>query len=275
MANRVTLRAWRHFGTVMVGAVALSIFCGTKSQAIVVILGCNADGDCVSPTDFCNTNLPQPPDWTGSCATVPTLTPTRTPTQVPTSTPAAGCSAVPSETCYTAAKSVLLLKYGTDSTKRNFAWKWLKGNTSLEKSDFGDPESGSTSYRLCLYDQTGGSPVLKMGTTVANGGTCGTKPCWKEVADIAWSYKDRLGSADGITRLLAKAGPAGKSKVLVKGKGSNLHFPAPVSPTEVFDQDTSVIVQMHRNDVATCWSSTFAASATKANKPTVFKAIAR
>ena len=160
------------------------------------------------------------------------------------------------------------------STKRQLASKWNKGVLALVQGDFGDPVNGGTSYKLCVYDQTGGLPVFKMGATVGPGGLCGATPCWRALGGTGWSYRDKTGNADGITKLLLKAGAAGKPKVQVQGAGASLPLPTPISGTAFFDQDPAVIVQLYSSNPMNCWSSTFDASSTKKNPGTLFKATA-
>ena len=181
------------------------------------------------------------------------------------------CPQVPSSTCFNATKSSVLFKGDTDTTKQKFTWKWLKGMVQLGRTDFGDPVNGSTNYKLCVYDETGGTPVFKMGASIANGGTCGAKPCWKAVSTKGWAYKDKVGKADGITKVQLKGGKPGRPLVQAQGKGASLPMPAPVSGTEFFDQDPAVIVQLHNSSSPNCWSSTFDSS--KKNDGTQFKAV--
>jgi hypothetical protein len=186
---------------------------------------------------------------------------------------AATCPDVPANTCFSAGKSSVLLTDNPNPSKQKFSWKWSKGTAQLVQADFGDPVNGSTSYLLCVYDESGGSPVLKLGPTIFGGGTCGKKPCWKAVSDKGWAYKNKGGNPDGMTMVTLKGGAAGKPLIKVTGQGSNLVLPAPVSGTKFFNQDTAVIVQVSRTDTATCWSSTFSATGTKTNNGTQFKAV--
>jgi hypothetical protein len=96
-------------------------------------------------------------------------------------------------------------------------------------------------------------------------------PGWKSKDPKGWSYKDKTGVEDGIVKVTLKTGPAGKSKLLLQGKGASLPLPAPVDGSEFFDQDPSVTVQLV-NDQVTCWTSTFFVSGTKKNDPGQFKA---
>ena len=138
--------------------------------------------------------------------------------------------------------------------------------------DYGDPLNGSTSYRVCVYDQTAGVPVFKMGISVDPGGTCGTKPCWRAISTRGWAYGNRGGNPDGITKVKLISGKPGRPSVQVKAVGSNLPLPAPFSGTEFFDQNPAVLVQLYSSSPANCWSSTFATTGTKRNSPTRFQA---
>jgi hypothetical protein len=207
---------------------------------------------------------------TSTATDTQTATPTSTPTLTPTATLAAGCPAVPAS-CYAAAKNSV--SFDADPTKRTFSWKWTKGTAQLTQSDFGDPLSGGTSYTVCVYDQAGGAPVFKMGAAIAAGNSCGTRACWKTISKKGWGFKNNTGNADGITRAQLKGGPAGHPQVQVWGRGVNLPMPVPITGTQFFAQDTAVIVQLYRNDAASCWSSTFDASSTKKNDGAQFRAM--
>ena len=188
----------------------------------------------------------------------PTMIPTDTPSATPTATLAAGCPPVPEGTCYLAARGSLSLKRGADPSRFALKWKWSKGGLTASQSAFGDPVGGSPAYTLCLYDQTGSVSSLKMGMSLAAGGICsGDKPCWKALSDKGWAYKNKTGNDDGLTQLKFKGGDPGRPSLQVSGKGASLPLPAPFGPTELFDQDTEVVIQLHASDPDACWSSTF------------------
>ncbi len=142
----------------------------------------------------------------------------------------------------------------------------------LGQTDFGDPVNGSTSYTVCVYDEDAGTPVFKMGASLAPGGMCGTRTCWKAVSGKGWVYKNKTGNAGGITKVQLKGGAPGKPQVQVQGKGTSLPLPAPISGTEFFDQDPAVIVQLYSSSPADCWSSTFDSLSTKKNDGLQFRA---
>lgn len=203
---------------------------------------------------------------------LPTPTPTVTATVTPTATPlVAGCPAAP-DTCFDAGKSVFLLKSDGNPSHRRLVWKWLRGVDGLAQAAFGNPVSGGTDFKLCVYDQTGGVSSLAMGAAIPAAGTCDTHPCWSAISDKGWKYRSRTGVADGITKVLLKGGPAGRPRVIVTGKGSGLEVPSAFNGSDFFDQDTSVVVQIHGSGPA-CWGSTFNLSATRVNDTTLFRAV--
>ena len=226
----------------------------------------------ITPTHTSTSTPTNTPTGTSTQTPTQTLTPTDTPTSVPTATLAAGCPAVPDDTCFSAGRSSVLFKDNSDTTKQKFSWKWSKGTVHLVQAAFGDPVNGTTTYTLCVYDQTGRTHVFKMGASVVPGGMCGTKPCWKAVSDKGWGYKNTNGNADGVSKVQLKGGAAGKPQVQVQGKGATLPLPAPTSGIEFFDQDPAVIVQLHSSSPANCWSSTFGGQSTKKNDGGQFKA---
>ena len=106
-------------------------------------------------------------------------------------------------------------------------------------------------YSLCIYDETASSPNLVAGLAIAPS----TK--WVTKDPKGFQYKDKLGTEDGVTKAKLKTGAAGKSQAQVQAKGAAIPMPAPFSMTEIFDQDTEVIVQLINDETSTCWTSAF------------------
>jgi trimeric autotransporter adhesin len=204
---------------------------------------------------------------TATVSATPSVTSTFADTPTPTATFAAGCPATPA-VCAAAGKGSLGLKYDATSGLRKLKWKWKKGVAAQTQSSFGDPVGGGTAYALCLYDTTGGAAVLKMGVSIPAGGTCGTQPCWKALAQKGWSYKN----TSGITKVLLIGGAAGKPSLQVRGKGMTLPLPAPLSGSQYFDEDPAVVIQLHSSNTMSCWSSSFAAAGTVRNAGGQFQA---
>jgi hypothetical protein len=173
--------------------------------------------------------------------------------QTPTATPTPSCAATPIAGCRTPAvgqKALLLLKKPDDDNKEKLIWKWTKG-AATSKADFGDP-LGDTSYLLCMYD---GSSTLVLESFAEGGDTCeGNVPCWSE-KPTGFKYKDKDNSPNGPQQILLKAGLAGKAKIIVKGRGSDLDVP-PLPLAQ------PVTVQLVNTD-GVCWEAVYSAPAIK------------
>lgn len=221
--------------------------CADNSQCCS--LNCSM-GACTGPTVT--------PTETPTSTITPTQTPTRTPTvtQTPTSTPTVTpipgqCAPAPLGGCLVPApaKGVFALsKKAGEPTKSKMGWKWNKG-TDTNIADFGNPATGSTNYRLCVYDGTG---TLIMQPSIPAGGMCSGKPCWKTTTK-GFKYKDKLGTSNGVTGLSLSMNTApGKAKIGVQGKGMNL-----LIPTLPLDQTTPVQVQLINSTTSVCWGASY------------------
>jgi len=112
----------------------------------------------------------------------------------------------------------------------------------------------TTSYGLCVYDETAGVPTLKLAADIPAGGTCAGKPCWKETGH-GFKYADKDATPDGVVSLLLKEGLEGFAQIQLKAMGVNLAM-----PTLPLDQDTTVTVQL-KNDQGVCWEADYSAPA--------------
>lgn len=157
-------------------------------------------------------------------------------------------------------KAVLVLKNKSPDTKDGLLWKYVKGAATVT-ADFGDPLT-ATGYSLCVYDSSANAQPLML-AMAPPGGTCAGKPCWKTIKG-GFKYKDKELTPDGLQFILEKSGIAGKSKLIVKGKGANLGM-------TTLPLTTPVTVQLKRNDTpTTCWQATYSTSLK--NLPEQFKA---
>lgn len=155
----------------------------------------------------------------------PTVTVTPTPTPLACGTPQGGCRA--------AGKGLLLIK--SKPGKEKLIWKWLKGVPAVDPTALGDP-TAATNYTLCVY----ASPLSEMQVSAGSG--------WS-ITGSGFKFGDSDAAQDGITKILLKAGEAGKSKVLVKAKGGGIPLPTmPLTPP--------VTVQLKNSD-GECWESVF------------------
>jgi hypothetical protein len=176
------------------------------------------------------------------------------------------CTVVPEMGCRLAAagKSQISIDDKAGSEKDRMKWKWGKGELT-ELTDFADAVGGSAIYQICTFDTSiETQPLVDAG--VAGGGTCSGKPCWKASGTKGFSFKDKLGTGDGLAAMKPGAGVDEKAKVQAKLGG--LNFTVPILPLT-----TPVVVQLlvDNGDTIECWQSTFA-DTPKKNSATKFKA---
>jgi hypothetical protein len=148
--------------------------------------------------------------------------------------------------CRPSDKNKILIKNKTDDTKDTVIWKWSKG-ADTSQADFADPRS-TAEYALCFY--SGPSSDLLKQLSIPPSATK-----WTAVGTKGFKYSDTTGSADGVTKVLVKGGILGKSKALLKGKGSllpdfNGDLPLPMG-------DLPLIVQLRNNQTGICWEGEF------------------
>jgi hypothetical protein len=157
------------------------------------------------------------------------------------------------------ASSITLKKLVPD-TKESLAWKWNKGTTTTF-AELGDPRTDS-SFAFCLYDGTG---ALVLDASAPAGGTCGTKPCWKQLGSTSapkgFQYADKDLTPDGLSKVKVQAGVTPKAKAQVSGKGANLDLPA-------LPLTLPLVAQLQSSSL--CFEVTYATA--QSNGPTVFKA---
>jgi len=168
------------------------------------------------------------------------------------------CSAQPQSDCTLPTKSaasVLQLKANALPTKNTLTWKWNKG-AATSVADFGDPLA-ATAYAVCVYDETGGNPILLIDVAASAGSG------WVKTA-TGFKYTNKTPTGNQPQQITLHAGEAGKAKITVNGKGAGL--PMPELP---LTQSPKVIVQL-QNSAGTCWEAEYG-SATK-NSITQFKA---
>ncbi len=160
------------------------------------------------------------------------------------------------QTCRTAQKSLLLLKNKTDNSKDKLVWKFIKGQATTQ-ADLADPTT-TADYALCIYSGTTDALVAQMNVPPDMGK-------WSVLGTKGYKYFDSSLTNDGVQKVLVKGGSAGKSKMLVKGRGQNLPDPLDSGPLAM-----PVSVQLFNYQTGVCFNSTFN-SALK-NTTTFFKA---
>lgn len=131
--------------------------------------------------------------------------------------------------CVRAGKASLSIKE-KKAGKEKWSANLAKLAGALAQGDFGDPVGGTTRFDVCLYDAAG-APVGSLGVHRA-GERCGAGPCWKALSSKGYAYKDAVGAASGVRRLIAKGGAPGKGKLLLKA-GNNAARGQTALPTGV------------------------------------------
>jgi hypothetical protein len=185
-------------------------------------------------------------------------TPTNTPT--PTPTPNITCPAAVDDNCTGGfGKGMLSVKASVPGKEKLIA-KFLKG-PALTQTDLGNPldagQGGTgTAYALCIY--TGGGALAGSVIVDRADASCDGDACWSPIGHApndpagpgsGYKYKDGALSADGVLKLLYKGGDAGKSKLIMVGRGSGLPDGIPAA----LQSATQVTVQFRSSD-AECLS---------------------
>ena len=155
------------------------------------------------------------------------------------------CPTTPEPNCLTSAKKLLLVKNKMDNTKDKLIWKFIKGDATT-LSDFANPQM-TAAYALCIYGGTSGA-------LVATASVQPSATLWSPIGTKGYKYKDQAGSQSGIQKIILKSGAAGKTKALVKGKGSLLPDPLDLGPL-----GTNVTVQLLNHESGVCLETIFTA----------------
>ncbi len=177
--------------------------------------------------------------------------------------PSVGCLTVPRTSCKQStapSRTNLRIRDRTPDRRDGFAWKWVRGEETIE-ADLGDPLT-TDAYTLCIYDESGPTPMTTLATVVPPGGACRGKPCWLR-GKRGLRYLDRDRTVAGIERIVMKLGDEGRAKVLIKGRGENLIVPP-------LPMSLPIRVQLHVG-ADRCWEATYSADQFQTNTPTEFK----
>jgi hypothetical protein len=212
------------------------------------------------------------PTSTPTLTPTPTRTPTftNTPTNTPTPTPDINCGTMPLVGCRQSTqsdKSLLLIKQSDSSPEKDRLTSKMIKLEATDLAAFGNPLTpDGTTYTFCIYDEAGGIPTMAREAIVPPGGLCDGKQCWKAVGTNGFRYTDKSAAADGINKIILKPGSAGKTKIIIKGKGAGLDAP-PVP----LAQNQTVIAQLKNNLLdGECWETRFSGPAGK-NDDALFK----
>jgi len=164
----------------------------------------------------------------------------------PTPTPLGlTCGTSPALACVAPEKGGLVVNEKKPG-KEKLKVKLTKLQPAVTQGQFGDPVTGSTEYKICIYD---GANQLKGSYTIARAGeTCGTAACWSAISDKGYKYGDKSTAADGILKMKLIGGDAGKGKVKAIGKNTSGDLPTGIAA--LLQNQTSATVQVLTSDAA-------------------------
>lgn len=166
------------------------------------------------------------------------------------------CQPMPETTCRAALRSTLQIADAANDAKDKLLWKWGQGDATAA-ADFGAP-TGPTRYSLCLYG--GALPSLITELALPPGAS------WQAKAAKGFVYAAPAALPHGVQRAKLGAGVAGKAKIILKAKGSDI--PDGLLPIG----GAPVVAQLVRADTMGCFASTFAAADITADQAALFKA---
>jgi acyl-homoserine lactone acylase PvdQ len=161
--------------------------------------------------------------------------------------PVGFCGAAPASTCRTMTvpgASQLQMQNRTPDSLDRLAWKWTHGHATA-RVELGDP-STATSYDLCVY----AAGALVSRTTAPAGGTCGSRPCWRQTS-TGWTFSQRSPGPRVLQKLVLRSGVDGRAKMLAKGRGAGLALPA--LPLTGLPLRAQLV-----NSAGTCWEASYA-----------------
>jgi len=158
------------------------------------------------------------------------------------------CPETPLTGCRGAGKSKLLIKDSATDSSDKLSWKWLKGDETSQ-DDFADP-TGNADYELCVYS---GSP----GSLIDQVVVAADSSRWTALGDRGFKYIDTQARDDGVFSVKLNGGEAGKSKVLLKAKGSELPDLVP-GTLPIPSGDFPVRAQLLNMANGKCWESSYA-----------------
>ena len=175
-----------------------------------------------------------------------------------------GCMPAPRPGCKGTTRprsAQLLLQDRAPDDLDQVKWKWASGHATTF-AELGDPLA-TDDHALCVFDAAGF--LLRM--TAPAGGTCGTKPCWKQLGSAVtpkgYKYKDADGLPHDLDGMTLKAGADGKAKMSLKGKGANLPMPV------LGDFSLPLTTQLQREN-GQCWEATFSRAGVKVDTSAQF-----
>jgi cysteine-rich repeat protein len=155
-------------------------------------------------------------------------------------------------------KAALTLADKSNDRRDTVSFAWQKG-AATALADLGTPTAAGD-WAFCVFDTAGGADRLVLQSTIPAGNG------WRARGRRGFRFRNRRGTPDGITRVDATPGKAGKASILVQGKGPNLLMPP-------LGLGAPVEAQLETSGRGPCFAATFATP--KTNTSALFRARGR
>src|SRR5262245_14686346 len=88
----------------------------------------------------------------------------------------------------------------------------------------GQIASSGRNFLHAVHFRTCNAAGRRLAAVVPASGSCLGKPCWKAPGN-GFKYSNAALTPDGVKTMALKPGPAGKSRVVAKGRGQSLALP--------------------------------------------------
>jgi hypothetical protein len=134
----------------------------------------------------------------------------------------AGCASAPASGCIAPEGGKLVIAEASAGRER-LKVVMKRPSVAVSQAQLGNPVSGATRYRLCLYDAAG---TLAGGLLIDRAGVaCGAppQPCWRMLGTTGYRYADRDGSASGVVKLTLQGGAPSQPRLVLKGANDAVH----------------------------------------------------
>lgn len=139
----------------------------------------------------------------------------------------------------TSGRSSVSIRDSTTPARDLLKWTWRGEPVSL--GDLGDP-TGGTGYTLCVVDQSGGAPTLRLGSPMM-------RTDWS-AGTTGYTFASAADNDFPFRRVKLQIGGSGTGKFTMNGQGEYLHPGLPLT--------APVTVRLVRDDSDTCWEATYA-----------------
>jgi hypothetical protein len=161
----------------------------------------------------------------------------------------AGCAFGPLVGCRTAENSIVFYKDRPNDATDKLLVKWT-GAQSASQPELGDPTT-TADYELCLYTGPAATLLLEAAVPV-------DPDKWETLGTRGYKYRDAEADADGAQKILLKGSDSDNTRILWKGRGSDLpDLDAGTLP--LGSGDFPVLVQLMNVDNGVCFETSFEA----------------